>query len=337
MSALLRGLFLAALFATRPLTAAPATPPADTRPRSASEAASERPAVAKAVDDAIGWFRTKDFDLLFRVHSPGPDLFLYQPDGDDTIRSGEEFRRFAEVFRKPGFTYLRHEVKDLRVHLARAEGVAWFSALLDDCATVDGREGCWKDARWTGVLEKRAGSWVMVQGHFSFGADPAKVAAAPEVVRERAARATSSLHPAGRYPDIEAVIRAGFAWARTKDTALLFGTRAQDEGLFVFGPYVGPPVAGFEAFRERARRLWLRDDFVATGFDVRDVRIHLSPKGTVAWFSAVVDDWCEIGGIPDGWQDVRWTGVLERRDGRWLYVQGHFSFAARRATATPPA
>ena len=335
MSAPFRGLLLAALLAPRPLPAGPAASPADARPRSAAEAAVERAAVAKAVDDAIGWFRTKDFDLLFRVHSPGPELFLYQPDGEDTVRSGEEFRRFAEAFRRPGFTYLRHAVKDLRVSLARAEDVAWFSALLDDCATVDGREGCWKDARWTGVLEKRAGGWTMVQGHISFAADPAKVAVPPEVARERAARATNALRPEGRHPEIEAVIRAGFSWARTKDTALLFGTRAQDEGLFVFGPYAGPPVAGFEAFRERAKRLWLRDDFVATGFDVRDVRIHLSPNGTVAGFSAVVDDWCEVGGRPDGWQDVRWTGVLEKRGGRWLYVQGHFSFAARRPAPAP--
>ena len=31
--------------------------------------------------------------------------------------------------------------------------------------------GCWKDTRWTGVLERRNGEWLIVQMHFSFAAD----------------------------------------------------------------------------------------------------------------------------------------------------------------------
>ena len=31
--------------------------------------------------------------------------------------------------------------------------------------------------------------------------------------------------------------------------------------------------------------------------------------------------------------DTRWTGVLERRDGRWLIIQMHFSFAADKVKA----
>jgi len=329
-----RALLLAALLVS------PAPSPAGTSsapPRVAPVAASsDEAAIARTVDDSIGWFRTKDFDLLFRVHSPGPDLFLFQPDSTDTVTSGEAFRTFAEVFRRPGFTYLRHEVKELRIRRARAEDVAWFSARLDDCATIDGRVGCWKDARWTGVVEKRAGRWVIVQAHFSLAADPARVAVPPEAAREGAARATNRIEPAGRRPEIEAVIRASFSWARTKDTALLFGTRAQDEDLFVQGPYASGPLVGFEAFRARAKELWLRDGFAATGYDVRELRIHVSPKGTVAWFSAVVDDWCEVDGRPDGWKDVRWTGVLEVRGAAWRYVQGHFSYASDRP-APPPA
>ena len=303
----------------------PEPPRAGAPPSGAADAA-----VARAIDESIGWFRDKDFDLLFRVHAPGPEFFLYQPRAADTVRSGAEFRAFAEVFRREGFTYLRHEVKELRIHRARVEDVAWFSALLDDCALVDGRESCWRDARWTGVLEKRAGAWVIVQGHLSFAAEPARAAVPPEEARAGAAAARDSLSPSGAHPEVERVIRAGFAWAKTKDTALLFGTRSQGDDLFVFGPTSREPVVGFEAFREKAKALWLKDDFAAKGFDIRDLRIRLSPRKSVAWFSAVVDDWCEIAGRPDGWKDVRWTGVLEKRGGRWLYVQGHFSFAADR-------
>lgn len=302
-----------------------------------SEQDRERAEVARAIDSSIGWFARKDFDLSFRVHSSGPDLFLFQPRSTDTIRSGEQFRKFSEVFRDPGFTYLRHEVKDLRVNLARKEKVAWFSALLDDCATIEGKEGCWKDARWTGVLEKRKGQWVIVQAHFSFAAPPERSAIPEAEARALSAKARNSLTPSGAYPEIERVIRAGIAWAETKDTALLYGTRAQDENLLVFPPHAKSPVVGFEAFRKRGEALWLRPDFEATGYDINDVRIHLSPRGTVAWFSAVLDDWCEIAGRADGWKGVRWTGVLEKRQGRWLYVQGHFSFATDQLAPPKPA
>jgi len=34
-------------------------------------------------------------------------------------------------------------------------------------------------------------------------------------------------------------------------------------------------------------------------------------------------------GKPANWENARWTGVLENRDGRWQIVQQHFSFAAK--------
>jgi hypothetical protein len=57
----------------------------------------------------------------------------------------------------------------------------------------------------------------------------------------------------------------------------------------------------------------------------------------VAWWACILDDLGEWDGRPIGWKDTRWTGVLEKRDGRWLIVQMHFSFAAdlvRAAAAT---
>ena len=65
----------------------------------------------------------------------------------------------------------------------------------------------------------------------------------------------------------------------------------------------------------------------AKGFDIRDLRIVLSNSGDVAWFSAVVDDEGEFDGKPWGAKDIRWTGVLERRGGKWVIVQQHMSEA----------
>jgi hypothetical protein len=32
--------------------------------------------------------------------------------------------------------------------------------------------------------------------------------------------------------------------------------------------------------------------------------------------------------MPANWENTRWTGVLEKRDGRWVIIQQHFSFAS---------
>lgn len=130
-----------------------------------------RAAIGRVIDDSIGWFKNKDFDRLFQVLADDPSFFIYHPDSKSDIHSADEFRKYAEFFRNPDFVYNRHQLRDLKINLARSREVAWWSCVLDDCAEYKGKPSCWKDCRWTGVLEKREGRWVIVQMHFSFAAD----------------------------------------------------------------------------------------------------------------------------------------------------------------------
>jgi ketosteroid isomerase-like protein len=87
------------------------------------------------------------------------------------VRGWAAFSKLLDGFMDPRFAATRFEVKDLAITFSRGGDVAWFSTLLEDCGTWEGKESCWKDTRWTGVLEKRAGSWKIVQMHFSFARD----------------------------------------------------------------------------------------------------------------------------------------------------------------------
>ncbi|MEW6336064.1 MAG: nuclear transport factor 2 family protein [Acidobacteriota bacterium] len=149
----------------------------------------EKAAVARAVDASIGWFAAKDFELLFRTIADDADLFFFSPDSRGTVRGIESFRENSAIWRDPGSKYLSHEIRDLRVHLHPSGEVAWFSAILDDCGEYDGRKACWLDTRWTGVLEKRAGAWVMMQMHFSFASDHVRERVEKRVREELAASA----------------------------------------------------------------------------------------------------------------------------------------------------
>ncbi|MFH1699086.1 MAG: nuclear transport factor 2 family protein [Candidatus Zixiibacteriota bacterium] len=54
----------------------------------------------------------------------------------------------------------------------------------------------------------------------------------------------------------------------------------------------------------------------------------MSQSGTVAWFSTILDDINEWNGQPANWINVRYTGVLEKREGNWVITQMHFSYDA---------
>jgi hypothetical protein len=132
---------------------------------------------------------------------------------------------------------------------------------------------------------------------------------------------------------IEPVIRASIGWALTKDTQLLYDSVAQDGDFFIFHPDSKSTILGFDAFRKMVEEVFMDGRFKATDFQVRELRIGLAKSNDVAWFSAYLDDHGEWNGRPSGWNDARWTGVLEKRAGKWVIVQMHFSLATDKVLA----
>lgn len=124
--------------------------------------------------------------------------------------------------------------------------------------------------------------------------------------------------------DVENIIKDSIRWAMTKDFDRLYQIMAHDENLFWFNPD-DSQMLGWEKFKEDSR-LWKDPRFKATRFETRDMRINFSRSGDVAWWSCRMDDEAEWDGKPVGWINIRWTGVLEKRDGKWLIVQQHFSY-----------
>ncbi|MFC1475472.1 nuclear transport factor 2 family protein [Candidatus Zixiibacteriota bacterium] len=129
---------------------------------------------------------------------------------------------------------------------------------------------------------------------------------------------------------IKKVIADSIGWAANKDKALLYRCFAPDEDLFYFAPRDDGTIHGYQAFVELTEGFFMPDDFKAIGFEIRDLQVQLSQSGEVAWYRARLDDYNEWRGQPANWEDVRWTGVLEKRDGRWVIVQMHFSSAVDR-------
>ncbi len=137
-----------------------------------------------------------------------------------------------------------------------------------------------------------------------------------------------AVDPAAETARIERVIRASIEWALDKDKALLYESLAQDSSLFIFHPDSASTIVGFESFAALVDRVFMSEDFKATRSEIKNLRVDLSRSGDVAWYSCLLDDFGEWRGEPTGWANARWTGVLEKRGGRWVIVQMHFSLAS---------
>ncbi len=126
--------------------------------------------------------------------------------------------------------------------------------------------------------------------------------------------------------EVEHVLHDMIGWALTKDLDRLFSIVARDGDFFIFHPDSSSTIMGFEAFRSLAERAWMTDAFKATDYAIRDLRLTFAGLGNVAWYSCFLDDHAEWNGKPGGWDNCRWTGTLEKRNGNWVTVQMHFSF-----------
>jgi len=124
---------------------------------------------------------------------------------------------------------------------------------------------------------------------------------------------------------VEKAIHNSIGWAKDKDIDLLYSIIANDTNYIEVDPN-NRIVRGFQDFK-KSESFWMSEDFKAIRYEIRDLQINLSNSGDVAWFFCMLDDINEWKGQSANWENTRWTGVLEKRDGNWTIVQMHFSFA----------
>lgn len=98
---------------------------------------------------------------------------------------------------------------------------------------------------------------------------------------------------------------------------------APDPDLFLFGTGIDERVIGIEEVRRQLKR-----DFEQSGdISIKLRNVTVSAAGSVAWVAAE-SNWKVKTAEHDATYDLRWTMVLEKREGRWLIVQSHLSAPA---------
>jgi ketosteroid isomerase-like protein len=123
--------------------------------------------IAKVLHDSFRWALAKDRALFESVFAKSDDFFTYYPDSKSTVVGWNQFEKTLDMWMDPRNKAIRFDIRNLRIVISNTGDVAWFSAVVDDEGEFDGKPWGLKDVRWTGVLEKRSGSWKICQQHMS--------------------------------------------------------------------------------------------------------------------------------------------------------------------------
>jgi len=128
-----------------------------------------------------------------------------------------------------------------------------------------------------------------------------------------------------KYEAVEQVINNAIGWAAEKDFGLLHNTLCLDSSFLEVDP-TDRIIKGYNDFKS-SEEFFAHPDFQAVGYEITDLHINFSESGTVAWFYCRLNDWNTWKGQPANWENVRWTGVLEKKDNIWQIRQQHFSYS----------
>ena len=127
----------------------------------------EKQLVENAIHSSIGWAKEKNIRLLHSIIANDSNYIEVDPN-DRIVRGFQEFREAEDFWMSDDFKAIRYDIKDLKINFSQSGDVAWFFCVLNDINEWKGEPANWENTRWTGVLEKRKNSWIIVQMHFSF-------------------------------------------------------------------------------------------------------------------------------------------------------------------------
>jgi ketosteroid isomerase-like protein len=127
----------------------------------------EKLLIEQTIHSCIGWVKNKDLNLLHSVIVNDSSYLEVDPE-PRVVMGFSDFRKAEKSWMSPDFQAVRYEIRDLLINISKSGDVAWWFCMLDDINTWKGESASWENTRWTGVIEKRNGKWVIVQQHFSF-------------------------------------------------------------------------------------------------------------------------------------------------------------------------
>jgi uncharacterized protein (TIGR02246 family) len=128
--------------------------------------AAEKPRVKAVVDQFQQVWETEDTTLFAKIMAHDADMVNFGSDASEHF-VGWDALRDAVGGTFPALDSTKLVVSEQVIHVDPDGRTAWFSEMIDWNLRMNGQPVQMKGCRFTGVLEKRDGDWVIVQFHNS--------------------------------------------------------------------------------------------------------------------------------------------------------------------------
>ena len=132
--------------------------------------------------------------------------------------------------------------------------------------------------------------------------------------------------PADLTAEKEAVtqtIKQFYQSFESEDINLMSSVMAHDDDMLSFGTALGDLHESWGMWEKaHLAQFEALDDIVLTS---KNLHVYTNPSATTAWFADVSDWSLAVQGEPLSLNNVRITGVLDKREGAWKIVQIHAS------------
>ena len=109
----------------------------------------------------------------------------------------------------------------------------------------------------------------------------------------------------------------------TKNIDVLSKIMAHDPDMVNYGINSNLIFNGWNALKDSITKMWSVMENVKA--NVRNQVITIDPSGKVAWYSEICDMDLVYAGHPMQISNMRYTGVLQKRNDSWVIVQFHNS------------
>jgi ketosteroid isomerase-like protein len=108
-----------------------------------------------------------------------------------------------------------------------------------------------------------------------------------------------------------------------QDMGLIEDIWCPSERIVSFGTQSGEKLIGWESIRSAVQDQF--NAFSNTFISYRDQIIEVNETGNTAWFSEIINYNFILDGAAHSYEGLRYTGVLVKKEGKWLLVQTHMS------------
>ena len=123
--------------------------------------------------------------------------------------------------------------------------------------------------------------------------------------------------------DIRSVLEQYELARESEDFSTVEQIWASDDDIVLFGTEGDEQLVGFSEIKKAMSRQF--DEVENTLINISEQKIKVSKDGNTAWFSEVLDYNFIYQGEDLSFEGIRFTGVLEKREGKWKLVQAHLS------------